>query len=142
MTPVINHNNATQNFYQSKLSPFNKNLCSGFTLNDNLPDAIQLLMHKVSLSALYTLAYGVLQKKIIQHTLLRMAYTAPLHTLYCYALRIPYRLRQQQADFMQQDLAKHFPQYHVYLENIHLPLVGLAAQTIETEVLIITHTDR
>jgi hypothetical protein len=138
MTPVVN-NNASQNLYQSKLSPFNKDLCSGFTLDDNLPDAQQLLMYNVSLSALYTLAYGVLQKKIIQHTLLRVAYTAPLQTLYCYQLRVPYRLRQQQGVFMQQDLTKHFPQYQVRLENIWLPMADLSTQTIESEVLIIAH---
>lgn len=136
------HINSTHKLYQSKLSPFNKDLCSGLSLNDTLPDTHHLVIYNVSLCALFTLAYGVLEKKIISHACFQVKSITPLEELFCYELRMPYQLRHQQALFMQQDLARRFPQYKVHLENqsVHEPLSpNLPVIAAQTEVLIITH---
>ncbi|GCC51325.1 hypothetical protein SanaruYs_15480 [Chryseotalea sanaruensis] len=128
-----------QNAYHSSLSPFNNNLCSGFTINDTLPATHHLQIYNLSLSALFMLAYGVLQKKIIRHTIYQVNNTTPLHERFCYELRMPYQLRHQQAHFMQQDLAQRFPHYKVHLENqfVFNPLL-YPSQSGHSEVLIIT----
>lgn len=144
LSPHAHHHpiNTTHNLYQAKLSPFNKDLCSGLTLNDTLPVTHHLVIYNVSLCALFTLAYGVLEKKIIKHVRFQVKSITPLEELFCYELRMPYQLRHQQALFMQQDLARRFPQYKVHLEYQSVPeplspnLPVIAAQT---EVLIITH---
>jgi hypothetical protein len=128
-----------QNAYHSSLSPFNNNLCSAITLNDTQRDELHLQIYNLRLSALFMLAYGVLQKKIIRHTIYQVNNTAPLHERFCYELRMPYQLRHQQAYFMQQDLAQRFPHYKVHLENqfVFNPLLS-PSQSGHSEVLIIT----
>lgn len=134
---------STQNLYHSLLSPANKNLCSAISLNDTQPAELHLQIYNLSLCALFTFAYGVLQKKIITQTILQVKHRAPLEVLYCYELRIPYQLRHQQAYFMQQDLAKLFPQYEAQLATqpvLHTHALKSSFMPKQTAVLIITQT--
>lgn len=80
-----------------------------------------LLMYNVSLCALYSIAHGVLQKKIIDRTLFQVSHMAPLQELFCYELRLPFAQRHLQALFMQEDLARRFPRYHACLATEYLP---------------------
>lgn len=129
--------------YHSALSPANKNLCSAISLNDTQPTELHLQIYNLSLFALFTFAYGVLQKKMIAQTILEVKHRAPLEVLYCYELRIPYQLRHQQARFMQQDLAKLFPQYEAHLATqpvLHTHVLKSSFIPEQTAVLIITQT--
>jgi hypothetical protein len=145
MSSSFNHSAglSTQNAYHSVLSPANTNVCSAISLNDTQPAELQLQIYNLSLCALFTFAYGVLQKKIIAQTILQVKHRAPLEVLYCYELRIPYQLRYHQAHFMQQDLAKLFPQYKAHLatqplSNAHVLKSSFMPE--QTAVLIITQT--
>lgn len=145
MSSSFNHSAgiSTQNAYHSVLSPANTNVCSAISLNDTQPTELHLQIYNLSLCALFTFAYGVLQKKIIAQTILQVKHHAPLEVLYCYELRIPYQLRHQQAHFMQQDLAKLFPQYTAHLAT--QPVLNTHALNSpftpgQTAVLMITQT--
>jgi hypothetical protein len=145
MSSAFNHNAglSTENAYHSVLSPANKNLCSAISLNDTQPNELHLQIYNLSLCALFTFAYGVLQKKIIGQTILQVKHRAPLEVLYCYELRIPYQFRHQQARFMQQDLAKLFPQYEAHLATqavLNTHALKSSFITEQTAVLIITQT--
>lgn len=134
---------STQHAYHSVLSPANNNLCSAISLNDTQPAELHLQIYNLSLCALFTFAYGVLQKKMIAQTILQVKHRAPLEVLYCYELRIPYQLRHQQAYFMQQDLAKLFPQYQAHLDTqpvSHTHVLKSSFTPEQTAVLIITQT--
>lgn len=89
------------------------------------------------------LAYGVLEKKIIRHTVFQVNNPEPLHELFCYELRMPRQVCNQQARFMQQDLATRFPLYKAHLENqlVYNLDPNMPATSEETEVLIITHAN-